>query len=234
MKQSLLVGLGLIAGLAHSASSMALSTDRDQPAQIESDDTFIDFKTGVRTLTNNVLVVQGTLRIKADKLVTNYNKQGELVKAVADGSLARFKQRPDNKPDDIEGWAKKISFDYPTNTVTLTGKAALKQGESTATGNKIIYNMATDQLRIVGKSNIGTAGKPGAAKPTRKIEDSFKDDNQGPASATKPAPKSTTPTANNNTQIATQPEQENAPVQTEVAPAKAGRSRLILKPRKKK
>lgn len=209
----------------------ALSSDRDQPAQIEADDTFIDFKTGVRTLTNNVLVVQGTLRLKADKLVGTYNKQGELVKAVADGSLARFKQRPDNQPQDVEGWAKKMIVDYPTNTITLIGKAALKQGETTATGKKIVYNMATDKLQILGGTNIGVAGKPGTAKPKRKIEDPFNDNAQGPA----PAPVAKTATSSSEeTKASTDTEETQAEQEPQAKPLKSGRSRLILQPKKKK
>ncbi len=230
MKSNILICLTLIAGLSHSANVVALSSDRDQPAQIQADDTFIDFKTGVRTLTNNVLVVQGTLRLKADKLVGTYNKQGELVKAVADGSLARFKQRPDGQSQDVEGWAKKILVDYPTNTITLIGKAALKQGESTATGNKIVYNMATDKMRISGNSNINTAGKPGTAKPKPKLEDPFKDDDQGPTSAPVTASTSTPKSdQKESSEQATDPVVKPTP-----QPAKAGRSRLILQPKKKK
>jgi len=228
MKTSLLIGLSLILGLTYSTQSTALKSDRDQPAQIEADDTEIDFRTGVRTLTNNVLVVQGTLRLKADKLVATY-KGSELVEAVADGSLARFKQRPDGKPDDVEGWAKQILVDYPTNTITLIGKAALKQGGNTANGNKIVYNMATDKLRILGGSNVVTAGKPGAAKPKRKIEDPFKGDSQGPSTPSKSvatAKKSNTDNNKTSEEIAEQ-------TQPAVVPAKSGRSRLIIKPKKK-
>ena len=226
MKTSLTIGLGIAISLAYSTQSMALSSDRDQPAQIQADDTEVDFRTGVRTLTNNVLLIQGTLRVKADKLVGTYNKQGDLVKAVANGSLARFKQRPDDQPDDVEGWAKQIVFDYPTNTVTLTGKAALKQGESTATGNKIVYNMATDKLRIVGDSTVNTAGKPGSNKPQKKIKDPFSDDSQGPAVTTK-KPSTSTATKESVTEAKTEAEQ--------LAPATvpSGRSRLIIKPKKK-
>lgn len=227
MKTSLLISLSLIIGLTHSTPSLSLSTDRDQPAQIEADDTEVDFKTGVRTLTNNVLVVQGTLRVKADKLVASY-KDGELVKAVADGALARFKQRPDDQPDDVEGWAKNILFDYPTNTITLTGKAALKQGGTTATGNKIVYNMATDKLRIIGKSRVDSAGKPGATKPKDKIKDPFDDDAQGPATSVKPTSVATKTTDDDKTDDA---EPAAEPI---VVPVKAGRSRLILQPKKKK
>jgi len=229
MKKTLLISLSLIAGLTYGAMSFALSSDRDQPAQIEADNTEVNFRTGVRTLTNNVLVVQGTLRVKADKLVATYNKQGELVKAIADGSLARFKQRPDNQPDDVEGWAKKILVDYPQNTITLVGKAALKQGGTTATGNKIVYNMATDKLNIIGDSNIGTPGKAGTAKPKRKLEDPFKDDAQGPVATSKPT--STTSTAANEKAPERSTDQPSEPT---AVPVKSGRSRLILKPKKKK
>jgi lipopolysaccharide export system protein LptA len=226
MKTSLTIGrslfIGITVALSFSTQAIALSSDRDKPAQIEADDTEINFKTGVRTLTNNVLVVQGTLRIKADKLVATYDKQGELVKAIADGSLARFKQRPDDKPEDVEGWAKKIVVDYPTNTITLTGKAALKQGASTAEGNKIVYNMATDKLNIIGKSAIGTVGKDGAKPPKRKIKDPFKDDDQGPSTTQK--------TATSAKADKTSAEQIIEPA---AVPAKAGRSRLILAPKKK-
>lgn len=224
MKTPLLTSLILLASITFNTQAFALTSDRDQPAQIEADDTVIDFKTGVRTLTNNVLVVQGTLRLKADKLVTKYDANGDLVKATADGSLARFKQRPDGQPEDVEGWAKKILVDYPTNTITLIGKAALKQGATTATGNKIIYNMATDKLRIMGDSNVNTAGKKGTAKPVRKIEDPFKDDAQGPATQSKPAAVKTT---TDGTQVTEQAEEPVA------VPVKAGRSRLILQPKKK-
>jgi len=236
MKTQLIIGLSLIAGLTYSAQSFALSSDRDQPAQIQADDTEVDFRTGIRTLTNNVLVVQGTLRVKADKLVATYNKQGDLVKAVADGSLARFKQRPDGQPDDVEGWAKKILVDYPTNTITLIGKAALKQGASTATGNEIVYNMATDKLRIKGNSNVNTAGKAGSAKPKKKIEDPFKDDAQGPPVTPQPANPSHVAKGTVTDTEATPAEQdaEAADEQATTVPTKSGRSRLILKPKKKK
>ena len=62
-------------------SVFALKSDRDQPAEIEADNTEIDFKSGVHTLTDNVLFVQGTLRLKADKLVAVRNKKGDLEKA---------------------------------------------------------------------------------------------------------------------------------------------------------
>lgn len=168
-----------------SNAALALKSDRDQPAAIEADNTEIDFQSGVHTLTDNVLFVQGTLRLKADKLIAIKNKKGDLEKATAWGSLARVKLRPDGEPNDIEGWGKKMVVDQSANTVTLIGSAVLKQGDRTARGDTIVYNMATNKLRILGNSKAQAASinkKPVDVKPVRTISDSFSDDHQGPRS----------------------------------------------------
>ena len=235
--KSFLISLATISlmMMVYNGNALALSSDRDQPAQIEADETEIDFKTGTRILTSNVLVIQGTLRLKADKLVADYNKKGELIKAIADGSLARFKQRPDNQPDDVEGWGKKITIDYPTNTLTLIGNAALKQGGSTARGNTIVYNMATDKLKIMGGSSFDSSGKGGKAAPQRKIKDPFADDIPVATKTTKThsAKSSKWSTADSNNTADTSPSPEPEAEQAIAEPVKSGRSRLILQPRKK-
>ena len=73
--------------------------------------------------------------------------------------------------------------------------------------------MVTDKLRIIGDSRSQVAGKKGAVKPKAKLEDPFKDD--APLSTTEAAAKG-------STEVPT------------TVPAKAGRSRLILQPKKKK
>ena len=77
--------------------------------------------------------------------------------------------------------------------------------------------MVTDKLRIKGGSNLNSAGKAGTAKPQAKLEDPFKDDGPSPATA-----------ADTITSKASTTKEE--PI---VVPAKAGRSRLILQPKKK-
>ena len=180
--------ISLVLLLSTPNSVFALKSDRDQPAEIEADNTEIDFKSGVHTLTDNVLFVQGTLRLKADKLVAVRNKRGDLEKATAWGSLARVKLRPDNEPHDVEGWGKKMVVDNAKNTVTLIGNASLKQGDRTARGDTIVYNLSTDKLRIIGnsKAKAGNLSKVSEEKeekpPVRTIVDTFSDDNQGPSS----------------------------------------------------
>ena len=76
------------------------------------------------------------------------------------GSFARFKQRPDDKPNDVEGWANKIVVNQKTNMLTLTGQAALRQGGDTVRGDEIIYNMSTDTLKVRGGAAVGVSNNP--------------------------------------------------------------------------
>jgi lipopolysaccharide export system protein LptA len=152
-----------LTGVLWTIGAMALSADRDQPAVIEADDVEFDFRTGVRTYRGNVSVVQGTLRIKSDKLVVNY-KDGKMQNATAWGNPARFRQRPDGKKDDVIGIGKKILLNEVKNTLTLYTKASLKQGSDTAHGEIIIYDMAKDKLRVKGAASTTRAKKTDKGK----------------------------------------------------------------------
>ncbi len=220
--------------------AMALKSDRDQPADIEADDIEFDFKKGTRTYINNVLAIQGTLRLKADKLIAEYDGS-ELKSATMWGSLARFKQRPDGKEHDVEGWAKKIVVDQQANTLTLIGKAALKQGPQTARGETIVYNMANDTLKVQGGARMKSVGADGEDKK-RSIKDPFANNPDGPAppKQRKVAKKKTKPAAKETSEFE-QPEDttegDEQVVETEDAPeeveeqTRSGRSRLIINPK---
>jgi len=233
MKSIQLILLPFVA-LTFSFNAHALSTDRDQPANIEADDIEFDFRKGIRTYIKNVLIVQGTLRIKADKLITNY-ENGDLSLATATGSLAKFKQRPDDKPDDVEGSAKKIVVDQKKNILTLYGQASLTQGFDTARGETIIYNMSTDTLKVLGGAKVKTAGTDGQVAPDI-TEDPFK-----------PAPVKTETSSTLTEGVATEgnidstsdiedaitnnetPSTADSKPVVETVPA--GRSRLIIRPK---
>lgn len=153
-----------------STTSFALSTDRDQPADIDADDVEINFKTGERIFKGNVQVIQGTLRIKADKIVAIY-EAGELTEATAYGSPAKFRQRPDGKEHDVEGEGQTIFVDETNNTLTLKKNATLKQGYDTARGKEIFYDMANDTLKVKGGADIGSGKKKATAKKQK--DDAF-------------------------------------------------------------
>lgn len=220
----------LFAALIFSSISYALSTDRNQPADIDADDVEINFKTGERTFTGNVRVIQGTLRIKANKIVANY-KEGELMDATAYGSPAKFRQRPDGKPNDVEGEGKIIYINEKNNTLTLKNNASLKQGFDTARGQSIFYNMANDTLKVKGGAGLGSGKK----KATKKQADDvfFKDK---PTAKNDNSNTNSTDTDSNVTEAPTAIDRGDELPEKLVLPKKQkttnnGRSRLIIVPK---
>jgi len=217
----------VLIAVGFTGQAAALKSDRDQPADIEAEDIEFDFKKGTRTYLNNVIAIQGTLRLKADKLIANYN-DGALKKATMWGSLARFATRPDGKEHDVVGSAKQIVVDHAANTLTLIGKAELTQGGEMARGDTIVYNMANDTLNVKGGAKVGSGGK-NDGKPRRKLEDPFKNDTA----------QSDTPAKAVSKDDSTDGDQESNPedvkddvaTKTEVEPTREGRSRLIINPK---
>ena len=139
----------------------ALESDRDQPALIEADEVELDFSSGRRFYRGNVSIKQGTIRIIADELELFY--QGEqLEKAIARGNPAVFRQRPDQKLQDVIGQSKIIEMDEINNIVTFIDQATIKQGRDAIYGETIVYDMARDKMKVRGQTR--TTKKPEQSK----------------------------------------------------------------------
>ena len=85
-------------------TAMALSEDRDQPMTVESDNAELDRNTNVGTYTGDVIIIQGTFELNADRVVV-CAPDGELNHIVATGEPADFRQRPDGAErffDDVQ------------------------------------------------------------------------------------------------------------------------------------
>ena len=152
-----------------STNVSALSTDKDEPAVISADDVEFDFSTGVRIYRGNVKLDQGTMKLRADKLIVEY-KDDVLQKATAFGEPAVFQQRPDDKPNDVIGKGLKMELDEVNNKIILIDNATINDGEKNAAGAMITYDMANDKMKIVG----ATIKTDAQAKPAKSDKDQNK------------------------------------------------------------
>ncbi len=131
----------------------ALDSDRNQPAVIDADEVDIDLETGERIYRRNVYMQQGTIRVKADEVVTLI-KNGKLRNAIAVGRPAIFRQRPEGKETDVIAKGNKMEIDEVADLVTLTGNpASVEQEGNVVTGKTIVYNMSTSKVKIRGGSS---------------------------------------------------------------------------------
>ena len=158
----LLSGL-IIPGLLFSSFAIALDSDKNAPVTINADTTDIDFRTGKRVLTGNVDISQGTLNIKADKIVLVYNGD-EIDTATAYGKPVRFKQLPEGQKEMVHGEGKTLQLKHAKNLITLETNAKITQGTNTITGKVIYYNTLTSKMTVKSQSSGGKQKKTAGSK----------------------------------------------------------------------
>ncbi len=142
-----------------SSSAFALKDDVNQPINIVSDNQSLDMEKSVVTFTDNVVITQGSIIIKANKVVITRpaEKSGKKETVEAFGTPVTFHQQLDNgKP--VDGKANKVHYDLGTEFLTLTNNAELKQLDSKINGQLITYDVKKQQLKANGngKSRVTT------------------------------------------------------------------------------
>ncbi|MCP4044193.1 MAG: lipopolysaccharide transport periplasmic protein LptA [Gammaproteobacteria bacterium] len=152
MKRNKLINLLLLWSL--SLPAFALSTDPDQPVNIEADAAEVDDERGITKYTGSVVMTQGSIRIRADK-VTIYSGDDGMERAVLNGKPARFRQQPDNSDKIIRASAGKIEFLATKDMLYLIGGAKVTQGADSFQGNRITY----DTKRNMVKAKKAKSGK---------------------------------------------------------------------------
>lgn len=143
-----------VLGLGWAGGAHALSSDKDQPLNIEANTVEIDDKAGVSVYKGNVTATQGTLVLDAD-IVTIYSPKRELDKVVAEGNPARYKQRPDNKDADVRAKAQRMEYYADKEKLILLEGGHLWQGQDEFSGNRIEY----DTRRDVVNASMSSSGK---------------------------------------------------------------------------
>ena len=142
-----------------SSSAFALKDDVNQPINIVSDNQSLDMEKSVVTFTDNVVITQGSIVIKANKVVITRpaEKSGKKETVEAFGTPVTFHQQLDNGPP-IDGKANKVHYDLGNEFLTLTNNAELKQLDSKINGSVITYDVKKQQLKANGngKSRVTT------------------------------------------------------------------------------
>jgi len=151
-------------------NASALTNDRDQPITLEADSADIDDKKGISIYTGNVVLTQGSMVIKSNKLTIFTDKEKELDKAIADGNktqFATFKQRPEGKTSDFRAKAMSMTYYLKKDTIHLVKQAQVWQDGDTFSGNKIIYDTKNETVMASSKKNKdGQPSSSGRVKVT--------------------------------------------------------------------
>ena len=144
---------------------MALTTDSEQPIEIEADFAELDDEEGTTLYVGNVIVIQGSIRMTGDQLRVNFTEDRDLKEVYLEGQPATFKQTPDDAVHDVEGEALMMEYHALKNLLFLIEKAKVTQGERLFQGHRINYD--TEKSIITARSSrAGKADKDERRKET--------------------------------------------------------------------
>ena len=142
--------LALLACLVLAAAAgHAERADRDKPVNLEADQVIVDDNKQTATFTGKVVLTQGTLVIRGDRMVVQQDADG-FKYGVAYGNLASFRQKREGYDEYIDGYAERIEYDSKAEKLQMFNRAYLKKANDDVRGNYISYEVATEFFRVLG------------------------------------------------------------------------------------
>lgn len=140
-----LAGCLLLAALP----AFAEKADREKPVNLEADTVVMDDVTQISTYQGNVILTQGTLMIRGDKMIVRQGAEG-FEQGTVYGKPASFKQKREGLDEYIEGFAERIEYDAKVDKAQLFTQARMKRNQDDVRGNYISYDAKTEFFQVLG------------------------------------------------------------------------------------
>lgn len=134
----------------------AEKADKEKPISFTSDQGEVNYEAKTGVLRGNVVITQGTLTIKADRIDFKQNPDNSL-SATAFGKPLAFRQKRDDADGYYEGWALRAEYDGTKDQLELFDNAILKRGTDEIRSNYISYNSATELFKAEGRTSTAPA-----------------------------------------------------------------------------
>lgn len=131
--------------------TLALQSDADQPIHIEGDANQVDQTNQTIVYTGTVEVVQGTLRVRGDRLVVKVI-DNEVERITTFGSPASYQQQLDDDEGIVSAHAQTIVYHTRDERIFLKGGASLEQQGNKLSGESIRYDIVAGKI----DANTGT------------------------------------------------------------------------------
>jgi lipopolysaccharide export system protein LptA len=129
-------------------SALAERADRDKPINIESDSMISDESKKVSTFEGKVVLTQGSLIIRADRIVVWQDGDG-FYHGVASGKPATFRHKRDGPGEYIDGEAFRIEYDNKLERVEFLNSARLRRDSGDdIRGDFISYDASTERFTV--------------------------------------------------------------------------------------
>jgi lipopolysaccharide export system protein LptA len=161
-------GLAMLVAAGPAAADKA---DRSKPMTLESDKPcVVDLAKQISTCSGNVLIAQGTLQIRAERIEIRETPEGwrNALALGSAGKPATYRQRRDGATGEyVEGSAERIEFDGRADTLKFTGSASVRRTKDGRVadeiqGASIVWDNSAELFSVQG-------GAPSAANPGGRV-----------------------------------------------------------------
>lgn len=152
--------LAACCALFFAAPGHAEKADREKPINLEADRVTVDDAKQVSLFEGNVVLTQGTLVIRGDRMEVRQDREGFRY-GTTWGNLAYFRQKREGHDEFVEGWAERIEYDGRADKMQMFNRASMKRGEDEVRGSYISYDAATEFFQVIGGgTKAATANNP--------------------------------------------------------------------------
>ncbi|MCE7998344.1 MAG: lipopolysaccharide transport periplasmic protein LptA [Rhodobiaceae bacterium] len=142
---------------AEEESAVGFKTDPDAPIEIEADTLEVEQNAQTATFIGNVVAVQGTIRLRADRLIVTYAQKADGAPAGSDGTGGTEITRIDAKSnvhvmseDDQSASGDWALYMVANETITMGDTVVLRQGENVIRGQRLNIDLNSGQARVEG------------------------------------------------------------------------------------
>ena len=160
----------LVLALPAALPAQAEKADREKPINYSADTGDVNYQTKIGALSGNVIITQGTLSIRADRIVFRQNADNSM-SATAYGNPVSVRQKRDGFDEYYEAYAQRVEYDGAKEFVELFDRALLRRGQDEIRSNYISYNAATEVFKAEGRAD--TAAAADAAGPGPRVRGVF-------------------------------------------------------------
>ena len=175
-----------IALCAAALAASAETGDREKPINFSADRGDLNYETKLGKLDGNVVLTQGTITVRADRLSFKQNADNSM-QVTAFGNPVSFRQKRDGVDEYYEGYAQRIEYDGARDQLELHDRALLKRGSDEIRSNFISYNSKTELFKAEGRPDTPAAAAADTG-PGARVRGQFQPrDGASPVGAPDPA-----------------------------------------------
>lgn len=150
------VALLAAGGAAAQSTQVAFGTIQQNdglPVEVTADALSIDQNTGIAIFTDNVIIVQGEMRLSADKVTVNYDTEASgIARIEAVGNVILI-----SGEDAAE--SERAEYNVDSGTIDMFGNVLVAQGPSAVTADKMTVRLSDGTAQMTGR--VKTILQPG-------------------------------------------------------------------------